>query len=636
LLLGSSQANASMPLVDQLSQLTVGHNLVPTVNFLEPKDTRLLEVILSRFRHITRERLEPYLARVFCGILCIAGFAGSGKTETLGLVTLCCLNNPKFDKIVVVAPSHGAVSNICQRINSLNIGSITELRRRYPGHSLSRAVIIRGFNIRTEYSQVVSAVTGKVDRLVPEHSEWKMPLSLCEWTLKLVHYGDFSLAPLDPESLRELQDEYETHEYYEPLRRLFGGKSTWRDIMKEWADGGEIEQRKPSTLLRMLMKCILSRADVLATTPHATRDGDYWKFCRDIAKVTIVDEAGATTIPQALLAWPTFRPLILAGDPRQLSPCVMTLHQKSGGNFVNIFAPHLAVSMLGRVKDTRWPVFTLNEQLRIVNGGFDLASQVFYPDVLDLSYSERCNVTAHPRANAAEKWITRRFPNLKQQEGKILPAFINIRGACDKDRHGSRVNNEQADYAVRLIRDAVRDQVAQAKDICVISPYNAMNTRVRQLLLQYPALADVIVNTTDSFQGQERSIVVFVLTVTAESGPGHTGSPSRLNVGATRHTDALWVIGDIDCDTRAVEAGAVVVMEDGGYETAVHGRLGEFLDWFRREGRTSSRVDVARPGHGGRGRGGWRGGRGGHGGHGGHGAGAGPGHGGRGRGGGGG
>ena len=78
------------------------------------------------------------------------------------------------------------------------------------------------------------------------------------------------------------------------------------------------------------------------------------------------------------------------------------------------------------------------------------------------------------------------------------------------------------------------------------------------------------------------TLVIFALVVTEESGLGHTTSSKRLNVSVTRHSDGLFVVGDM---LRASKTERVVVTEDGGYEGAAVETLHAMLDWFQREQR---------------------------------------------------
>lgn len=81
----------------------------------------------------------------------------------------------------------------------------------------------------------------------------------------------------------------------------------------------------------------------------------------------MIDEAGAMNIT-AMVIGPYLRPIILAGDERQLPPTVMLTTQKDGDNFLNAFSLIGRMSILEFLKRTGRPCFVLNEQLRIADG----------------------------------------------------------------------------------------------------------------------------------------------------------------------------------------------------------------------------------------------------------------------------
>jgi superfamily I DNA and/or RNA helicase len=136
----------------------------------------------------------------------------------------------------------------------------------------------------------------------------------------------------------------------------------------------------------------------------------------------------------------------------------------------------------------------------------------------------------------------------------------------------------------------VHDVNVEAKDICIITPYVARNEYLGTLLAREPTLTDVAIRTTDSFQGQEWCFVVGILTVTRASRPGHVVAARRLNVAATRHTDGLWVIGDVRCGQGQQKASTVIATENGAYGVAEPKQLCKFLGWFVRNDRVTDSV----------------------------------------------
>ncbi|KAI8269435.1 hypothetical protein K4K58_001676 [Colletotrichum sp. SAR11_239] len=590
------------------------NDTIPAIDFLSTRDERFCELVLSRLRPVTRQRLEEYLKAVPLGVLMVTGFPGAGKTDVISTLVNILLDHDDFDKLFVYASSNGATSNVCSRIDKLNRQFVDEYNKSLPSHRHRQyAVVIRGHNIQLEHERILSTVNNAFNRTAHYNSQqlprfkrvFQMPLSVAEWVLKIVGFGNYRLNTHDSGELHDLRLQYLALPAYDPLRRFFGGGKSWDDIVTEWktyypGPNDADLMRKPDNLLNNLMTSLISRADVLATTPHVAKDNAYICFTRQIAKASVLDEAGAMNVPQALLGWPNFRAWLLAGDERQLPPTVMTLHEKdSSGNFVNKFARHLRVSALERFRRIGWPTCVLNEQLRIVDGGFDPAFEVIYPDVSGFSYADSCGIANRPKAVAAEKWAVSKYRTIKskQHEGKIQPVFIHVQGRCKvEELTASRYNIQQADKTIQLILELINasNGTIDAEDIGIISPYAAMNRRLESLLEGEPSLdRKVMVDTPDTFRGREKPFIFYVLTVERESTAGHVASRQRCAVGITRHTDGLFIIGDIETvkPGDAKKKTVAVTNDNGEVEMIDLSSFSRLLQWFTREKRVGLPFD---------------------------------------------
>ncbi|KAL3297892.1 DNA helicase [Colletotrichum asianum] len=579
------------------------HGTIPAIDFLSTRDERFCELVLSRLRPVARQRLEKYLKAVPLGILMVTGFPGAGKTDVISTLVNILLDHDDFDKVFVYASSNGATSNVCSRIDKLNRQFVDEYNKSLPSHRHRQyAVVIRGHNIQMEHERILSTVNDAFNCTAHHNSQqpprskrvFQMPLSVAEWVLKIVGFGNYRLNTDDSGELHDLRLQYLALPAYDPLRRFFADGKSWDDIVTEWEttypDPNDADlMRKPDNLLRNLMTSLISRADVLATTPHVAKDNAYICFTRQIAKASVLDEAGAMNVPQALLGWPNFRAWLLAGDERQLPPTVMTLHEKdSSGNFVNKFARHLRVSALERFRRIGWPTCVLNEQLRIVDGGFDPAFEVIYPDMSDFTYADSCGIANRPKACQSKS---------KQHKGKIQPVFIHVQGQCKvEELTASRYNIQQADKTIQFILELINasNGTIESEDIGIISPYAAMNRRLESLLEGEPSLdGKVTVHTPDTFRGREKPFIFYVLTVERESTAGHVASRQRSAVGITRHTDGLFIIGDIETvkPGDAKKKTVAVTNDDGEVEMIDLGPFSRLLQWFTREKRVGLPYD---------------------------------------------
>ncbi|KAJ0370718.1 hypothetical protein COL154_001094 [Colletotrichum chrysophilum] len=557
------------------------HGTIPAINFLSTRDERFCELVLSRLRPVTRQRLEKYLKAVPLGVLMVTGFPGAGKTDVISTLVNILLDHDDFDKLFVYASSNAAYK--------LNRQFVDEYNKSLPSHRHRQyAVVIRGHNIQLEHERILSTVNNAFNRTAHYNSQqlprskrvFQMPLSVAEWVLKIVGFGNYRLNTHDSGELHDLRLQYLALPAYDPLRRFFGGGKSWDDIVTEWkthypGPNDADLMRKPDNLLSNLMTSVISRADVLAATPHVAKDNAYICFTRQIAKASVLDEAGAMNVPQALLGWPNFRAWLLAGDERQLPPTVMTLHEKDSS---------------GNSRDAK---------LRIVDGGFDPASEVFYPDVSDFTYADSCGIANRPKAVAAEKWAVSKYKTIKskQHKGKIQPVFIHVQCQCKvEELTASRYNIQQADKTIQLILELMNasNGTIDAEDIGIIFPYAAMNRRLESLLEGEPSLdRKVTVHTPDTFRGREKPVIFYVLTVERGSTAGHVASRQRSAVGITRHTDGLFIIGDIETvkPEDAKKKAVAVTNDDGEVEMIDLRSFSQLLQWFTREKRVGLPYD---------------------------------------------
>ena len=96
-----------------------------------------------------------------------------------------------------------------------------------------------------------------------------------------------------------------------------------------------------------------------------------------------------------------------------------------------------------------------------------------------------------------------------------------------------------------LVADVVGEFLdGDAAKVVVLSPYARQVKRIEGALRR-AGVADVVVGSVDSFQGQEADVVVFSATRSNERGAlGFVRDPRRLNVALTRAKRGLVVVGD--------------------------------------------------------------------------------------------
>ncbi|OAA68554.1 hypothetical protein SPI_00749 [Niveomyces insectorum RCEF 264] len=363
---------------------------------------------------------------------------------------------------------------------------------------------------------------------------WEEPLSLCHWLLKVVSAPGYALAENDKLAIQDIRHEFASSDDFKDLRRLVDGQD-----VPEAADGSPSH----SSRIRALMIRILCIADFVCTTPYASQY-DGFRLVAENADAIVLDEAGGMHMADALMVWGTqCRPCAMAGDMRQLPPAVMERDR-------NRFRNQAAVSVLEHFQKTRNPTFVLNRQMRIVEGLFDLARQIIYPDVPGITYGEMARLSNHPVARRIDAWAGARY-GYRPHPDKILPVFLHCKDTICEKSGTSRTNVLQNAAAISFLDALVGSGAVKASDIAVITPYRANRRKLEAVLASHPVLADVAVSSIDAFHGREALVVVLVMCVAECSGPLFVANINRICVSVTRQVDALFIIGDIDTTDMA-------------------------------------------------------------------------------------
>ncbi|XP_050442332.1 probable RNA helicase armi [Adelges cooleyi] len=273
-----------------------------------------------------------------------------------------------------------------------------------------------------------------------------------------------------------------------------------------------------------------------------------------------VDEAGQMTEPEILLPLSFLDPfrdgqVVLAGDPKQLGPVVMSTLAKNSG---------LGQSMLARF--IHYPSYSRDPDLFPDNNGYnprvithlirnyrslpeivDVYNKMFYDSLLvatklDDNVPERImvnnlNENAHWGINCKGPVIVHGIKGEDFQEPSS-PSWFNPHEAF-----------QVLLYTTRLLKAGI-----SAADIGIISPYCAQVCKINELLKMYhPDIELPKVGTVEMFQGQERMVIIIsIVRSTSKAGIekdkkfslGFFGSKERVNVSLSRAKGLLIVIGN--------------------------------------------------------------------------------------------
>jgi len=273
-------------------------------------------------------------------------------------------------------------------------------------------------------------------------------------------------------------------------------------------------------------KNILQDASVIAATAAGA---DAWQLDGLAFDRVVLDEATQAPDPIALVALLRATKVVMAGDPFQLPPTVISKEAVDDGLSSTLFERLAAGSHASSL------VTLLRVQHRMH------ADLMAFPNAQ--TYSGQ--LVAAPEVAAAR---LEELPSIRADEARPGP-FVLLDSAgrgWDEEREGDDPSTRNPSNAARIaaeVRRLVSRGVAPS-DIGVITPYNAQVRWIRD------ALDDLLssgleVSTVDGFQGREKLVIVVDLVRSNDLGDiGFLADVRRMNVAITRAKRSLLVLGD--------------------------------------------------------------------------------------------
>lgn len=259
----------------------------------------------------------------------------------------------------------------------------------------------------------------------------------------------------------------------------------------------EIKQLENFSLEKAVQK-----AQVITGTPVGLQD-ELLKEQR--FDTLLIDEAGQCLEPMAWVAIEKADKLVLAGDPFQLPPTVISDAASRDG---------LSLSILEQTFQHQIPTYLLNTQYRMQEKIAGFSSQHFYKGEL---------LTDEPL----------------KQGGENALHFYDTAGYEAPEKQGEDGYSLSNLEEIRIIEKLIGDLKLKRKDIAFISPYAAQVSLAKKLL------DGIKCSTIDAFQGQEKPIIfISLVRSNSEGNIGFLKDYRRMNVALTRAQKQLFVIGD--------------------------------------------------------------------------------------------
>ncbi|MBA2224702.1 AAA family ATPase [thermophilic bacterium 2918] len=497
----------------------------------------------------------------------IQGPPGTGKTtvilEILRQLFRMHRKNPGF-KVLLVAPTHVAVDNVLERLVTPRGGTnlVMELgiapyrvgsTHRIPEH-------LRGFTLdcfNTEYREKLEQQVGKKlekfrqalrrDRQVWDILEDGAACDAVSWSFALQNGELLNLGPWEchPALERELPIDFNCQEGRVRAWRQLRAQGTRPEecvrLLRRWL---EFLQKNP----RFFSELLIANANlVCATTIGCATHRELRSVVYDYV---IVDEAGKEEARRLLVPLIRGEKWVLVGDHQQLPPYSDDELQKRlrrEGLDPKVITRSLFEELQEPFEKSGRYVF-LDHQGRMHPDISAFVSQQFYGGRLH-DFPHVANHTMPRPAFLPDR------PNLLVLDTQQLP-----------DRQEKRlgtgyVNSLEQELAVFILRafaklpefqvDKADDKESSVPTLGVIAPYRRQVEKIRDLLRKDQKLNKLLsagilhVGTVDSFQGQERDLIIFTCTRSNSQGRlGFVDNRQRLNVAFSRARCLLLVIAD--------------------------------------------------------------------------------------------
>jgi helicase MOV-10 len=263
-----------------------------------------------------------------------------------------------------------------------------------------------------------------------------------------------------------------------------------------------------------------------------------------------IDEAGHALEPEAVAPLATLLDgegrIILAGDPKQLGPIIMSSAAKTFGLECSLLERLLERPIYARLSgsDEKYNslFFTkLEENYRSHPDILELSNKLFYDGDLKVKADPLISHNLSDWEHLPKKGVPLIFHGVEgrdQREG-TSPSWFNVDEVS------------QVFHYVRCLLEDTKKNKVQQHEIGIISPYNKQVQKIKKLL-ESKGYHEIKVASTELFQGQERRVMIISTVRSSEEyisfdqkyNLGFLVNSKRFNVAITRAKALLIVIGN--------------------------------------------------------------------------------------------
>ena len=279
---------------------------------------------------------------------------------------------------------------------------------------------------------------------------------------------------------------------------------------------------------------IISSYPIYIGTTHAWLSGRYDNLFKDEKyDVAIIDEASQVIIPNALGVIRLAKKFILVGDHNQLPPVIQSDEAKE-------LTKTLFEILYSNPNTSDNIKVMLNIQHRMPKAISEFISQEFYKGELDVSDEASTRTLDVEMDDSSYKEIF---------DSNISIALINVEST--KSHHSlNKVSRPEAKIIVNILGDLLKQGILP-KEVGIIAPFRAQVAEIRRqieltLFNYFNKSEDIkpMVDTVDRFQGDERDVIIFSLTLIDENIPKLLQDIRRLNVAISRSRKKFIGVGN--------------------------------------------------------------------------------------------
>ncbi|KAK0090685.1 hypothetical protein PV325_008022 [Microctonus aethiopoides] len=481
-----------------------------TKDKLNPKQ---LEAVL-RITHTVIQRVPK--------ISMIQGPPGTGKSKVIVNIITEILyganryQNKTHPRILVCAPSNAAIDEIVLRLLAIRANFQPKEHR----FRMVRLGLTNSINPAVRSISVTELAKRDVEKTMMECS------ATDKSSLESIELEKSFLLGRINAMKAEMESSIVDNNLKQHLERKLSALKTRYDFLNNMNSNKKIDRKLLSKLQRAAENAILTGADIITCTLSSCYTNQmeaHFGPNKEQISVCIVDEATQSIEAETLIPLMLgVTSLVLVGDPNQLPATVISQQAKKLGLDRSLFA-RLQGSFDGNPAD---PVIMLNTQYRMS-----------YP----ISY-----------------WPNRYFyvSRLKNSaQMRPLPFhFYKILNLSSKQNNDRLSNTNEAVFVANIIFTMMTyadlSKFDNVLKVGIITPYNnqraIINLKLKERLADVPEnvrkkiITDV--NTVDSFQGQERDVII--MSCVRSSGIGFLSDRQRLCVALTRAKHTLIICGN--------------------------------------------------------------------------------------------